>query len=147
MLGPCVTPSLLSRPLCSCAYHPSSGVVEVEVWLMSMAQSFCPLQCSLPLPWCMLSIWLQCDMQVFLVPHQEAHPHISIMDTLVINLSNFFPLCFWAAIQEIHPNLELLLFPHKVDNQVHWSQFHPMRKFSLFAVFQGHSCSVAIAHY
>ena len=147
MLGPCVTPSLLSRPLCSCAYHPSSGVVEVEVWLMSMAQSFCPLQCSLPLPWCMLSIWLQCDMQVFLVPHQEAHPHISIMDTLVINLSNFFPLCFWAAIQEIHPNLELPLFPHKVDNQVHWSQFHPMRKFSLFAVFQGHSCSVAIAHY
>lgn len=66
-------------------------MVEVEVWLMSVAESFCPLGCSAPLPWCMLSMWLQCDMQVSLVPHQEVHPHISTMDILVINLSNFFP--------------------------------------------------------
>ena len=84
----------------------------------------------------------------FLWFHTKRSIHISLLWISLLSIFPFFPpLCFWAAIQEICPNLELLLFPHKVDNQVHWSQFHPVRKFSLFAVFQGHSCSVAIARW
>ena len=97
MLGPCVTSiSSLKATLFMC---PPSQVVEVEVWLMSMAESFCLLGCPVPLPWYMLSIWLQCDMQVSLVPHQEVHPHISTVDILVINLSIFSP----SVLLSSHP--------------------------------------------
>lgn len=135
---------LLSRPLCSCAHHPRSGVVGVEVWLMSMAESFVYLdaRCLFHGECFLFGFNVTCR---FLWFHTKRSIHISL---LWISLLSIFPifslLCFWAAIQEICPNLELL-FPHKVDNQVHWSQFHPMRKFSLFSVCQGHSCSVAIA--
>ena len=57
-VGPICDLHLCSHGHCSCARQPSSGVVEVEVWLMSVAESFSLLGCSGPLLWCMLSGWL-----------------------------------------------------------------------------------------
>lgn len=72
---------------------------------------------------------------------------MSTVDIVIISRSDFFLPCFWAVNQGIHPHLEPLIFPHKVDEQVLCSQFYPTRRFLLSTVFQGHFSNAAIAHY
>ena len=54
----------------------------------------------------------------FLWFHTKRSIHISL---LWISLLSIFPISSLLCSHPICPNLELLLFPHKVDNQVHWS--------------------------